>query len=281
MNIKNLLILLVFISANTLFAQGTSFESPQIRVVPIQDSNTGKNYELYIELPESYSENENTSYPVLFYADAIWHLEMLSGATDYILEDIILVGISWQKDISEELKQTYGAHASRFTDYSFWKKANPNHPLLKFGEAENHLDFIRNDVITYVEDSYRTVPDKHSYFGYSLSGLFGAYIITTQPDTFKNYVLGSPSIQLLIEGDDKVEFRNKERNINVFISRGTLEEEKLNEPISKFVNLLKAKANDELSIESPVIDGNHGTAFPMTAVRSVQWLSGLLKEEKL
>ena len=113
MKVLKLLALTLTISINTAFAQengakGTALTKsaslvlPQIQVVPIKDLNTARNYELYIELPEDYAENPSKKYPVLYYTDAVWHREMLSGATEYILEDVILVGISWQKDIAED-----------------------------------------------------------------------------------------------------------------------------------------------------------------------------------
>ncbi len=269
--------LLVFLSAQA--RETSDFTLPRIQVVPIKDTQSDRKYELYIKLPEGYSENEDKAYSVIYYTDALWHVELLSGAAEFIMEDAILVGISWRKDIEEDVKQKYGVHASRFEDYSFWKKTNPEHPKLKFGQASNHLDFIRNEVINYVEQNYRTNPNNRSYFGYSLSGLFGAYIIMTQPDTFKSYVLGSPSVQILTEEETKIEFKNKRLNVNVFISHGTLEKEKLSEPIIEFVTSLKARNNKNLSIEHVVIDGSHQTAFPMTGVRGVTWLSNLTTEE--
>ena len=180
MNTQKLLLLLFAILLQSSFAQenkvnrnsqivkGASLELPQIQVVPIKDTQTERNYELYIELPEGYSENENKRYPVLYYTDAMWHLEMLSGSTEYMLEDIILVGISWQLDIEEDLKKEYGAHVSRFSDYSIKKFSSPKHPKIKFGQADSHLDFIRNDIITYVDNTYRTDPNSRTYFGYSI-----------------------------------------------------------------------------------------------------------------
>lgn len=290
-----LLILSITIFANTAFAQennvkeftsngeGTSLVLPQIQVVPIKDTKTKRNYELYIELPEDYAENNTKTYPVLYYTDAMWHLEMLSGATEYMLEDVILVGISWQKDINEDLKQQYGAHASRFTDYSFWNKANPNHPKLKFGQAKNHLAFIRNNVIQYVDNNYRTDPDSRSYFGYSLSGAFGAYILLTQPDTFDNYILGSPLSKGLIPYLSEINTelgaiepnKNNTLHANVFIAYGTLEKD-TTEPIDEFLKLLDSRTNLSLSIQNTTIEGDHGTAFPMIAVKSVAWLSSLM-----
>ncbi|MGJ8663091.1 MAG: hypothetical protein ACSHWU_05535 [Marinicella sp.] len=123
-----LMVLSFMVSAS----ENKSLEFPKIKVIPIQDSQTERQYELYIKLPEGYleAENKDQEYPVIYVTDALFHIEILSGSTEYIMEDAILVGISWQQDISEDLKQQYGAHVSRFRDYSFWKKTNPNHNLL-------------------------------------------------------------------------------------------------------------------------------------------------------
>lgn len=268
---------------STSNGKGSPLVLPQIQVIPIQDTKTEKNYELYIELPEDYSENNNKTYPVLYYTDAMWHLEMLSGSSEFMLEDVILVGISWQKDIAEDLIQEYGAHASRFTDYSFWKKANPNHPKLKFGHAEKHLAFIRNEVIQYVDNNYRTDPNSRSYFGYSLSGAFGAYILLTQPDTFDNYILGSPLSKGLIPYLSEINTelgtfesdKDQVLHANVYIAYGTLEKDK-DEPIDDYIKLLDSRTHLGLSIQNKKIQGDHQTAFPRVAVESIAWLSSLM-----
>nr|WP_299344756.1 serine hydrolase [Allomuricauda sp.] len=294
MKVLKLLALTLTITINTTVAQedgakGTTLTNstplvlPQIQVVPIKDTNTARNYELYIELPEDYAKNPTKTYPVLYYTDAVWHREMLSGATEYMLEDVILVGISWQKDVAADLMEQYGEHSSRFTDYSFWKKSNPNHPKLKFGEAENHLAFIRNNVITYVDKNYRTDSNSRSYFGYSLSGAFGAYILLTQPDTFDNYILGSPlsksimpylseiNAKLVATESDK----SQTLHANVFMAYGTLEEER-DETTEEFKDLLRARTHLKVSMQSKTIEGDHQTAFPRIAIESVAWLSSAM-----
>ncbi|MEP0266303.1 alpha/beta hydrolase-fold protein [Dokdonia sp.] len=290
MKTTKLLLLLCVISFNIVFAQEniekSYLELPKIAVIPIKDTKADRQYELYVKLPEGYSENNDIQYPVIYYTDAMWHVEIISSATEYIIEDVILVGISWQKDIAEDLMQQYGAHASRFTDYSFWKKANPNHPKLKFGQAENHLAFISNDVIQYVDNNYRTDPDSRTYFGYSLSGAFGAYILLTQPDTFDNYILGSPLSKGLVPYLSEINTKlgafesnkNNTSNANVFIAYGTLEKEKT-ESTDDFINLLDNRTDLSVSIQKKVIEGDHQTAFPMIAVQSIAWLANLLKEK--
>lgn len=266
-------------------AEPAAYEMPHSQVVPIKNSKNGGQYELYIKLPEEYAENQDKAYPVIYYADAVWHLEMLSAATEYMLEDVILVGISWRQDIADNLKQEYGDHASRFTDYSFWEKTNPNHPKLVFGQAKSHLAFIRDDVIQYVDNNYRTDEDSRTYFGYSLSGAFGAYILLTQPGTFNNYILGSPLgtdlVQYLSEINAEVGAfepdKNTTLNANVFFAYGTLENETA-EPTEEFINLLGNRRNLGISIQNKTIEGDHETAFPRITLESVAWLSSLIRD---
>ncbi|MEX0289100.1 MAG: serine hydrolase [Flavobacteriaceae bacterium] len=296
MKTLKLLIVTCAISLNPVFAQqnnvientqsveSSSLELPQIQVVPIKDTKTERNYELYIELPEDYSDNNHKTYPVLYYTDAMWHLEILSACQEYILEDVILVGISWQLDINEDLKNEVGAHVSRFRDYSMSKHSNPEiQKKYQPGQANTHLDFIRNDVIKYVDNTYRTDTNSRTYFGYSLSGEFGAYILLTKPDTFNNYIIGSPTVKNEVDylselntkfGPFKTSDRSTSLNANVFIAYGSLEEE--TEPIEEFISLLNNRRDDGLSVLKEVIEGNHQTAFPMTAVRSISWLSSLM-----
>ncbi|WP_298901744.1 serine hydrolase [uncultured Psychroserpens sp.] len=297
-NITGLLLLIFLLITHTVFAQdnsvnensqvvkGASLVLPEIQVVPIKDTKTERNYELYIELPEDYGENTHKTYPVLYYTDAKWHREILSSCQEFILEDLILVGISYQLDINEDLKKEVGVYVSRFRDYSMKEHSNPEiQKKIQFGQAHKHLDFIRNDIITYVDNSYRTDPNSRTYFGYSLSGEFGAYILMTQPDTFNNYIIGSPTVRGEVDyltelntkfGPYEPSNRNSSLNANVFIAYGSLEEERVVAPMEAFIKLLNDRRDVGLSVYKEVIDGNHSTAFPTTAVRSAVWLSSLL-----
>ena len=291
MKIIHWLILTTITSLNAVFAQedvlagrqiieSTYLELPRIQVIPIGDTKNDRQYELYIKLPEGYSENTDMKYPVLYYADAMWHVEILSGAAEFLMENAILVGISWQKDINEDLKKEVGAHVSRYRDYTIIASSNPERQAkYQFGQASNHLTFIRNDVIKYIENNYRTDPDRRSYFGYSASGLFGAYILLAQSDTFKNYILGSPSLGGDIPFLSELEsaLNGKGLSANVFISYGSLEKE-LGGHAEQFITMLKNRNDASLILEHVVIEGSHQTAFPMTAVRGVHWLSGFTKE---
>ncbi|MBK1879454.1 alpha/beta hydrolase [Pelagicoccus mobilis] len=261
-----------------------AYELPRTQVVPIQDSELGREYELYIRLPEAYSSNSDKKHPVIYYTDAVWHIETLSAMADFLAQDSILVGISWQTNISEERKNELGAHASRFRDYRMRESSDPTtQAKMQFGQANKHLSFIRNDVIPYIESNYRTVPENRSYFGYSLGGQFGAYILLRQANTFKNYILGAPAFgdnygPFLSELESNSASSRKGFNANVYIAYGNTDNRlaELGEPL---VTLLSEKQDASLNFTSEELEGNHLTAFPITAVRSMTWLSELLKPE--
>jgi predicted alpha/beta superfamily hydrolase len=262
-------------------AEGTYLEYPRTTVFPIKDTQSGGQYELYIKLPEAYAEDPNKRYPVLYYTDALWHIEILSASTEFIIEDVILVGISWQKDINEALLQEHGQHVSRIRDYTVTPLEDPERQAkYQVGQAANHLAFIRNDVIQYVEKNYRTDPDNRSYFGYSAGGIFGTYALLAQPDTFKHYILGSPAVDGDIPALSSVLSKQPSDqgfNANVFISYGTLENE-LGGYGDQLINLLQAREDKSLSLTHKLIEGSHQTAFPLTGVQSVTWLAELIKQ---
>ncbi len=253
-----------------------SYEMPRTQVVPIRDTKSDRQYELYIKLPEDYEENTDVKYPVIYTGDAIWQMDMLSGSTEYLMPNVILVGISWQKDLGDER-----AHASRFRDYSLVKNTDVTRPR---GQADNHLSFIRDDVIKFVENTYRADPDERAYFGYSLGVQLGAYILFAQPDTFKHYIFGSPAFsersgQYIDEFEAKMAPRQKDLNVNVFVSLGELEENEIGF-VEDFVSVLQRRSQTGLTLTGLEIieDSTHQTAFPEAAIRGIKWLSQLTSE---
>ena len=102
------LVLASFLKLNAV--EINSYQMPGIQVIPIEDTQSDKQYELLVKLPEKYAENKGKNYPVIYFTDAVWHIELLSSATFFMMEDVILVGISWQKDVEKELKKQHGQH---------------------------------------------------------------------------------------------------------------------------------------------------------------------------
>lgn len=283
---KSLLILIMVFAFPCYQNQAATaaYTMPSTEVIPIKDS-AARQYELYVKLPESYTKEPDKFYPVIYFTDAVWHIDALSAATEYMLEDVILVGISWQKELNGEMAEI-GIHASRFRDYTMREHKNPKiQAKYNPGQANKHLAFIRNKVFTYIDDNYRTYPKSRTYFGYSLGGEFGAFTLLTQPGTFDNYILGSPAIDGEIEHLSELNkkfgaFEPSHKNsmkANVFISYGSLEKE-ASTSIEEFIRLLKDRRDIGLSLQTKIVEGSHETAFPLTAIKSIAWLSTLINQ---
>jgi len=279
--------ILVFLFLLPFFNVGANehklYSMPGTQVIPIKDTISNKQYELLIKLPDDYAKNKDKNYPVVYFTDAVEHIELLSSASYMIMEDVILVGISYQKDIAEDLKQQYGVHVSRYMDYTFKKTINPRHPKIKFGQADNHLAFIRKDVFKFVESNYRTEPNNRTYFGFSAGGEFGVYALMVQPDTFKNYILGSPLDEKVptLFAQQHAALKSKQSAINVFISYGELEKE-IAPFIEDFVSQLSNKKYKGLaSIKHIAFESyGHSDSSPLMAAHGLKWLKSLQPKSK-
>lgn len=264
-------------------AKNQSYSLPRTQVVPITNSETGGQYELYIKLPEHYEESTDKRYPVIYTTDAHWHLDLLSGNTAFLMEDVILVGISWQKNMDPNID--YGHRrpfASRFRDYSFLPHSKPEiQSKYQFGQADKHLAFIRNDVIKHIEKHYRVDPKQRSYLGYSMGGEFGAYVLFSQPDTFAYYMLGSPALnEASIAYLEKLKSKHA-ANAHVFVSIGELETANM-QVTQQFMSMLKGKTDVGFSTGGLEViqDADHTTAVPETFTRSIKWLSNFNKKKE-
>jgi predicted alpha/beta superfamily hydrolase len=61
------------------------------------------------------------------------------------------------------------------------------------GAAGLHA-FIQTELMPWVASRFRVDPTDSTYFGHSLGGLFGAYVLMRAPATFQRYVIGSPAL---------------------------------------------------------------------------------------
>lgn len=213
----SLILILFAFSVVVIAAESGEFSLPRTTVETLQDPVTTRSYEIHIQLPIEYTQDKK--YPVVYMTDSPYTFPITVGTARYPanfnkLDNVMYVGISWQSGVSPEF--------SRQRDYTPTKVAKGYKDPT--GEADKHLTFIQKIVIPYVESKYITDSSNRTYLGNSYGGLFGTYILLTEPSTFKNYILGSPSLWW----DDKYIFKlesgtktlSKNTEANVFISVG-------------------------------------------------------------
>ena len=67
----------------------------------------------------------------------------------------------------------------------------PEHAVL--GGAAQLLAFVRTELMPWVAARYEIDETDASYFGHSMGGLFGTFVMLQEPATFARYIVGSPS----------------------------------------------------------------------------------------
>jgi predicted alpha/beta superfamily hydrolase len=154
----------------------------------LKSSNVGDEFQIFISLPENYAKTAK-AYPVLYIVDANFAIgsateiaRMLSQG-EFELPELIVVGIGYHlKNLAE------GSTALRWRDltptelsaelYDSMQYQTPDTPpYAGSGKAGALLQFIREELMPFINAGYRTRADDCTLWGDSLGGLFALYVL--------------------------------------------------------------------------------------------------------
>jgi hypothetical protein len=219
---------------------------------------------LYISLPDDYDQSDK-KYPVLYLLDGDVTFGMATSIARYLqfgntIPELIIIGIGYGA-----LKKNKGNMKSR--DYTISSKRGRSGT----GGAPKFREFLKEELIPYIENTYRTNAEDRTIYGYSLSALFSIYTLFTEPGLFNRYIIGSPHLSwdeyriftVQEEAFDKFD----DIKAKVFISVGSEEdEEKYFNPIDEMVTLIDEKGYENLKMETKVFDGGTHLICPPEAL---------------
>jgi hypothetical protein len=268
----NLLLLLCVLTCFKLSAN-TPYEIPRSSVIQLTEPSSKRVYPVYIQLPKSYKNKPDKTYPVIYLTDAPYTFPIVAGSTRFPMnsgkmQQAIIVAIGYEKG-------SIGS-ASRIRDYTptfakDWKKQT--------GNAQGHIQFIKSTVFPYIEQNYRASHTHKTYIGNSLGGLLGATILFTEPDLFSHYIIGSPSVWFDSNAILALQVNKPKVPIKVYISVGAKETpafgegQNMVEGAKQLVQKINALNSDNIQLKSVVIEGaSHATAFSTTAIQGLDWL---------
>jgi predicted alpha/beta superfamily hydrolase len=154
--------------------------------VQLQSSILKESRSLLIAKPAGY-DNSSDRYPVLYLLDGETHFHYTTGIVSFLAQNdripkMFVVGI-----IS-------GGTARRTHDLTPPSAAEIDNRFSPGnGGADAFLSFIDNELIPFVDKSYRTRPYR-MLAGHSFGGLFGIYALITKPKLFSAYIAADPSL---------------------------------------------------------------------------------------
>lgn len=149
----------------------------------------------YVYLPKSYFTNEKKRYPVLYMFDG--HNVFFDSDATY--------GKSW--GLGEYLDKTRtqiivaAVDCNHSPDHGRLKEYSPftfrdSHLGTVVGRGKNTMEWFVNEFKSYVDENYRTLPDReHTYIaGSSMGGLMSLYALMEYNHVFSRAAALSPSL---------------------------------------------------------------------------------------
>lgn len=193
---------------------------------------TGTEYEIYVQLPHGYFESDKR-YPVFYVMPGRGGI---AGHRQFVLPllrqgdipEAIFVGVDQlpQRGPSFFGISALGNGNTRTRDYTFVKKEGQETVT---GGAPDFLAFFRDNIIPFIDATYRTLPGDRGLGGHSLEAHFVMFVAMTEPDLFQRYVVSSPALHAtdftMVDLEEDLAQRRNDLPISLYLSAGQLEEQ--------------------------------------------------------
>ncbi len=234
----------------------------------------GNLYPIYIALPGSYNYTSQ-KYPVVFMLDAYSSFGTMTQMVRLLafnkeLPELIIVGISSEGGSKE-------FNYNRMRDYTPTELKSEKEKLVfpVSGGGKKFLQFIKEELIPFVESKYRINKDDKTLVGHSLGGLFVFYTLFSEPYLFNKYVSVSPALMLddefLLKLEKSFAEKNSNLNVSAYTTIGSLEDSTFIEPWKRLVGSIKAHEYKGLKLKSEIANNEtHYTIIPYIATHGLK-----------
>jgi len=256
---------------------------PDTEVWTLRSSAIGQDYTVSVALPHTYADAA-WHYPVIYVLDANALFGMVTEterilALLQVIREVIVVGMGYPVD---DFIATLGFRNRDFTptrDDSWYdshiKQSIPGAPDdAGSGGAAQFLQFVREEIMPLIGATYRVAPAESALLGHSAGGLFALYALLTQPDTFKHYLIGSPSIfwdgERILDSAKQFAAKPDDVSAQVFMAAAGDEDGEIAN-MQKMVEILHKKQSTKLRLTAHVFEGeNHPSVIPAFVSRGLR-----------
>jgi uncharacterized protein len=266
-------LLILLLSTMTIVHSAQAALYPPVRIEgsevrTMKSLSTGRTYDLYVRKPADYDKNKDKKYPVLYLLDGQWDFKLLDSIIgglvyDKWMPDIVVVGITYAGEHPDY-------EALRAMDYT----PTPGDPKGS-GDGPKFLNFLKTELIPFMETNYRGDATHRILGGHSLGGLFTLYAMFTDPSLFWGYLAGSPAIpwanNFILRQEEEFANSRKDLPVRLFLAAGGAEP--LLTPGIGFVRTFSARNYNGLHWDGRVIEGErHAGVKPEFYNRGLRFL---------
>ena len=276
-------------AADAQTTQAAPVTLPQSRTMMMRSTASGRDYRIFIALPEGYSRS-HAPYPVLYHADA--NAEFLTMAETARLAafggeipPLVIVGIGY--DLGDggvgAMMGPRFVDLTPTTDPAYEKgltalaKKSGFAPPEGTGGAPAFLEFIRSQLAPAIEKDYNVSRTDRAWFGHSAGGLFGVYALLNNRGLFSKFLIGSPVLNWDQRAMFAMENAHAEKNtslpVRAFFAAGGAEAAGMIRNLKEFTSQLEQRRHQGLELGVQVFEGEgHDAVLPATISRGIRFL---------
>ena len=256
----------------------------------IHSNIVGVDYEIYISFPYSYHKSGDT-YPVLYCLDANRSYGLVNNMVNILnipykeIPEILVVGIGYPiKGLEDwgawrwrDLTPTSDPKADKVWEAFLCKFSGRDDIVARSGGAPNFLKFIHEELLPFIESSYRASSTDRALMGHSAGGLFVLYTVFHHPEMFQRYFAASPGVdwdnRILFEYENEYASNHKDLPVKLFMSAGSLENEAMIKNMIEMSAQLQAKNYPSLELGTHIFENEtHGSSYAAAVSRGLKVL---------
>lgn len=255
----------------------------------IHSNIVGEDFEIYISFPADYFQNDTTYYPVLYSTDGNRNFGLVSNIVNILsfpgkeIPELFVVDIGykitgledWGAWRNRDLLPTNDPIADKEWEDYLYQLSGRNNVVSKSGGAQKFFDFIRDELIPYIELNYRVKQNDRALVGYSYGGVFTLFSLFYSPETFQKYYAGSPSIywdnKILFQYEKEYADTHKDLSAILFMSFGSLESKSNIANMYEMAYRLESRNYPNLKLETHIFEGEtHSSCYAAGLCRALK-----------
>lgn len=227
----------------------------------------GRSFHLYVSLPDDYVSSSE-SYPTVYLLDGDVTFPLLAAYHRYLrfgdeVPAAILVGISYGSDSFENGNMRSTDFTAPSAERDFW------------GGAAHFQNALQQELLAFIEKTYRSDPDRRIIFGQSIGGQFVLYSALTEPGLFFGRIASNPALHRNLpfflgwHGPDPVPTIGG----YLFVSSGEYDDPRFREPALEWIGHWQKAPDKPWALETQTLSGqSHFSAAPVAYRNGLKWI---------
>jgi hypothetical protein len=276
------ILLALIASSLALPAAAKPYTVPNTEVIALKSKHTGANYQLFVSLPSNYRTSKKT-YPVVYMLDADYSFALVRNIVQHLVEredlpPMILVAIAYPGAAADRASYRMNRTRDYTPAYAPDGGYGAEHQKVS-GGGPKFRAFLATELIPLIERRYRTHAHDRTLIGHSYGGLFGTYVLLTEPALFKRYILISPSLwyanRIALTMEEAAATSGIKPYARVFFAVGSQENHPaanraMVDDLTELVSKLRARNNPRLTVRYRLYEGEtHNSVFPGAVTRGL------------